>query len=124
MPQIASFKTPLANEEGLILGFGEIDATGTTASSLLQGFQRVISDSKCQKLYRTSSVYQFCAENVIDRSNVCSGDIGGGFLIYFERREILVGIVSKVYRLCDAKEPSAYTRVSQYREWIRDVADI
>lgn len=119
------FMHPYENEEGIITGFGEHTSSGGTRSPmLLQGFVRIIDDKKCKAFFNLTTPNHFCAQNTINRSNICNSDIGGSLTIQIERKEILVGISSLVLQFCSDAEPSAYTRISMYREWIRNVTSV
>ncbi|XP_049292729.1 collagenase-like isoform X2 [Anopheles funestus] len=112
---------PYENEEGMVVGFGFNTVGGQTRSDFLKvGYQRVISDSRCVGVYQITIPNHFCAEDVIQRSNVCNGDLGAGFVVSERRIDTLVGVASLITASCDATTPTGYTRVSQYRQWIRD----
>lgn len=115
---------PFENEEGLITGFGEQSSPGTRSPMLRQGFVRIIDDKKCKAFFNLTTPNHFCAQNTINHSNICTSDIGGSLTIQIERREILVGISSLILQYCSDAEPSAYTRISVYREWIRNVTSV
>uniref|UniRef100_A0A182IL60 Peptidase S1 domain-containing protein n=1 Tax=Anopheles atroparvus TaxID=41427 RepID=A0A182IL60_ANOAO len=112
---------PYENEEGMIVGFGFNSVNGQARSDFLKvGYQRVISDSRCGGIYQITLPNHFCAEDVVQRSNVCNGDLGAAFVVPERRVETLVGIASLITASCDSINPTGYTRVSSYRQWIRD----
>uniref|UniRef100_A0A182TEG5 Peptidase S1 domain-containing protein n=1 Tax=Anopheles melas TaxID=34690 RepID=A0A182TEG5_9DIPT len=138
---------PYENEEGMIVGFGfntvggkscdgykcispiqnylTITVSHTTPGQvrsdfLKVGYQRVISDSRCVGIYQITLPNHFCAEDSVMRSNVCNGDLGAGFVVSDRRIDTLVGVASLITASCDSTSPTGYTRVSQYRQWIRD----
>uniref|UniRef100_A0A182P608 Peptidase S1 domain-containing protein n=1 Tax=Anopheles epiroticus TaxID=199890 RepID=A0A182P608_9DIPT len=112
---------PYENEEGMVVGFGFNSVTGSINSDFLKvGYQRVISDSRCVGFYQITPPNHFCAEDTIQRSNVCNGDLGAGLIIPERRVDTLVGVASLITASCDSTTPTGYTRVSQYRQWIRD----
>uniref|UniRef100_A0A182Q0V4 Peptidase S1 domain-containing protein n=1 Tax=Anopheles farauti TaxID=69004 RepID=A0A182Q0V4_9DIPT len=112
---------PYENEEGMVVGFGFNTIGGDVRSDFLKvGFQRVISDSRCIGFYQITLPNHYCAEDGLQRSNVCNGDLGAGFVVSDRRIDTLVGVASLITASCDANTPTGYTRVSQYRQWIRD----
>ncbi|EAU76229.2 AGAP004740-PA [Anopheles gambiae str. PEST] len=112
---------PYENEEGMIVGFGFNSVGGQVRSDFLKvGYQRVISDSRCVGIYQITLPNHFCAEDSVMRSNVCNGDLGAGFVVSDRRIDTLVGVASLITASCDSTSPTGYTRVSQYRQWIRD----
>ncbi|XP_053675807.1 collagenase-like [Anopheles nili] len=112
---------PYENEEGTVVGFGFNAVGGQTRSDFLKvAYQRVIPDSRCVGVYQITLPYHFCAEDVIQRSNVCNGDLGAGFVVAERRVDTLVGVASLITASCDSTTPTGYTRVSQHRQWIRD----
>ncbi|XP_055626873.1 chymotrypsin-like [Toxorhynchites rutilus septentrionalis] len=116
---------PVENEEGTIVGFGFTSSSSTTrADYLMHSFQRVVNHNRCLQFFPVQSPYQFCAEDNIERSNVCNGDLGAGFVTIERGRPILTGIASLVAQNCGAQNPTGYTRIAAYRQWIHQVAYI
>ncbi|KFB43480.1 AGAP004740-PA-like protein [Anopheles sinensis] len=112
---------PYENEEGMVVGFGFNTVNGQVRSDFLKvGYQRVIGDSRCVGIYQITLPNHFCAEDTLQRSNVCNGDLGAGLVVSERRVETLVGIASLITHSCDSINPTGYTRVSAYRQWIRD----
>ncbi|XP_052873294.1 collagenase-like [Anopheles cruzii] len=113
--------TPYENEEGKIVGFGFNSVNGqVNADFLMLSYQRVIGDSRCSGIFQITLPYHFCAEDTLYRSNICNGDLGAGFIILDQRVETLVGVASLITASCDSQQPTGYTRISSYRQWIRD----
>lgn len=108
----------------MIRGFGHTSDPGSRADQLQQAFQRVISNQRCQTFLAVNVPNHFCGEGIETPTNICNGDIGGGFTTILQGRNTLVGISSLIVRGCATIEPSGYTRVSQYRQWIRNVTSV
>lgn len=51
-------------------------------------------------------------------SGGCSGDSGGPLLSTFANTTFVIGVVSFGAQGCDSATPTAFTRVSAYRDWI------
>jgi secreted trypsin-like serine protease len=51
-------------------------------------------------------------------SGACRGDSGGPLLATFGTTSVLLGVVSFGAIDCNASNPTAYTRVSAYLDWI------
>lgn len=121
IPPLGETNLPYDNEQGAILGFGFSSNNNLRNDFLQLAYQRVISNVRCITFYPQIHFPQFfCAEDGQARGNICNGDLGGAFTTTYRRQEILTGISSLILRSCDAFEPSAYVRVSHYRQWIRD----
>lgn len=115
---------PFEFEEGSVSGFGFSSAQSNTASQFLyRGFQRVTSVARCNQFFNIPQLSGFCAEDTIERSNVCQGDIGGPFVVSYRRQETLIGIVT-MPAPCGQHSPSAYTRVTNFRQWIQTIVQI
>ncbi|XP_058830292.1 brachyurin-like [Topomyia yanbarensis] len=116
---------PLENEQGTIVGFGFTTAASTARSDfLLRAFQRVTNDARCQQFYQITLPNHFCAEDTVERANVCNGDIGAGFVTNVRGNNLLTGIASLITHGCDMQSPTGYTRISAFRQWIQSVTQI
>ncbi|XP_052872690.1 collagenase-like [Anopheles cruzii] len=120
LPEV-NINLPLENEEGNIVGFGFHAVQAEQRSDFLKiGYQRMIADTRCTATYVITPPYHFCAEDITHRANVCNGDLGAGFVVLDRRVDTLVGVASLITDSCNAINPTGYTRVSFYRQWIRD----
>ncbi|XP_058460004.1 brachyurin-like [Malaya genurostris] len=116
---------PLENEQGTIVGFGFTSAASTTrADFLIRSFQRVIADARCQQVYQITLPNHFCAEDTVETSNVCNGDIGAGFVTNVRGNAMLTGVASLITHSCDSQNPSGYIRIHTYRQWIQTVTQV
>lgn len=111
---------PHENEEGLIAGFG-FESLGATGPSqfLNRGYQRVIGNVRCGQFYLINTNSGFCAEDNVERSSGCQGDIGNPLVISYRRQPVLAGILS-MHPTCGNWAPSAYTRLTHFRQWVND----
>ncbi|XP_021698500.1 chymotrypsin-like [Aedes aegypti] len=116
---------PLDNEQGTVVGYGFTTSTSTTRSDyLMRSFQRVTLSNRCQQFYQITLPQHFCAENTIDYSNICNGDLGAGFVTDVRGVPTVTGIASLATQSCGNVTPSGYTRVQYYRQWITSVTGI
>lgn len=116
---------PYQNEQGTIQGFGFTSGTvNLPADNLRYGYVRVQADSFCTSVFQIVVPNHFCASDNRNPVNLCNGDVGGGFTVYYRSEPILVGINSILIENCHIQWPSAYTRVSHYLPWIHQVTGI
>lgn len=95
-------------------------------TGLQAAFLRVVTATRCGTLYPTHNVQnQFCGEDARQRSDFCFNDIGGPFLTLERGVEVLTGINSQGFcNLNQASQPSLFSRVSAYRQWISDTIQV
>lgn len=78
--------------------------------------------SQCYNSYFTN----YCAKGVSETepSNICYGDTGGPMMFFKDGKYFLYGITSYVFLndigACVPEEPSFYTQVPNYLDWILD----
>ena len=80
----------------------------------------MIDDNRCIRFFIVNGPNHFCAEDTVEGSNVCGGDIGGGFVTTTRRENTLTGVAS-ISAPCGQPAPSAYIRISAYRNWLQGV---
>ncbi|KAI9296504.1 trypsin-like serine protease, partial [Neoconidiobolus thromboides FSU 785] len=108
-----------------ILGWGSIYSNGPYSKTLLIGQIPVFEPLTCynylSKVYDIDFRQEFCAgfdEGTID---ACQGDSGGPAL-YFDKNNnnpVLVGIISFGFKCGRPNTPGIYTRVFNYKDWIK-----
>lgn len=119
-PTTPALILPSENEEGLFAGFGFQTVASTGPSAFLyRGFQRVTSNARCIGFFIFDTVQGFCAEDTVERSSGCNGDVGNPFVLSYRRQDVLVGILS-MHPPCGQMSPTAYTRITFYRQWIAE----
>lgn len=110
---------PNENEEGLFMGFGFQSITSNAPSQFLySGYQRTTTNARCSLFYIVNTQASFCAEDSLEGSNACNGDIGNPFVISYRRQDVLAGILS-IHPQCGQWAPVAYTRVTAFLPWIQ-----
>lgn len=85
----------------------------------------ILSNEECESIEPYDLVIQsthLCLSGVSDEVKVgtCNGDSGGPLAV----GGIQVGLVSFGYTDCEAGMPSVFTRLSEYRDWIRENSDV
>ena len=84
--------------------------------------QVIDGDSVCTKQdpFNTNLIY--CVLNKKTKSNVCQGDSGGPLLFSTNNKWTVYGLVSYTMNKgdqCDNTEPSYFTEVAKYLDWIK-----
>ena len=114
---------PWDNEQGTIVGFG--GSPNVNTPNLQAAFKRVVTPASCLLRWTAATLaQQFCSQDDRIRSDVCNGDLGGGFTVLSRGQEVLVGIASAAHCSSGTVSPSLYTRVTAYRAWIRQQTNI
>lgn len=109
---------PNENEEGAVVGFGfENIAANGPSQFLNRGYQRTIGNTRCGLFFLLNFNSGFCAEDNVERSSGCQGDIGNPFVLSYRRQDVLAGVLT-MHPQCGNWAPSAFTRVSFFRQWI------
>ena len=92
---------------------------------LLAAFLRVTTAGQCATRHPShQAAIQFCGEDTRLRNDVCAQDVGGPFIVLQRGQEVLLGVTSVSACLTTnlLTQPSLFTRVSAYRDWINQVA--
>lgn len=117
---IGNLVLPFENEEGQIAGLGFQTIAGTGPNNFLyRGFQRTTTPDRCLAWYLLDMQSAFCAEDTVEGSNGCQGDVGNPYVISYRRQDMLAGILS-MHPSCGQRSPTAYTRITHFRGWIND----
>lgn len=75
---------------------------------------QVISNYKCTKTFYNIYSSILCAQGAHNES-ICRGDSGGPLVV---NRNILIGIVRFSGWSCNVGNPSGFTRITSYLDWI------
>lgn len=99
-----------------ISGYGHMGKDKPKAKVLQWTQLTIQDDEKCSKLYNHEKFdgSKLCALGKDGRST-CSGDSGGPLVC----NDIITGVVSFGKGSCDGKNPSGYTNVCKYYDWIQ-----
>ncbi|XP_040823052.1 transmembrane protease serine 11D-like, partial [Ochotona curzoniae] len=107
-----------------ITGWGSQEYGGDTVTYLQQGRVTIISNDVCNAptMYNGAVLSgMMCAGLSQGGVDACQGDSGGPLVQEDSRRLwFLVGIVSWGYECGLPDKPGVYTRVTAYRDWIRE----
>ncbi|XP_062477217.1 chymotrypsin-like protease CTRL-1 isoform X1 [Pezoporus occidentalis] len=90
------------------------------AESLQQVSLPLISSSKCAEYWGSKITSSMVCAGGVGASS-CQGDSGGPLVYQDGSLWTLIGIVSWGSSNCNVNTPSAYTRVSHFRNWINNV---
>ncbi|RZC43129.1 serine protease snake-like, partial [Asbolus verrucosus] len=142
--QMNSFSRPaclypakeITAEKAIATGWGKTSYAGVGSDDLLKVTLNFYSQENCNKSYRNQisrklrrgivGDTQVCAGSN-EEKDTCQGDSGGPLQIYHINDDIkcmydIVGVTS-FGKACSAS-PGVYTRVSQFIQWIEDIAVI
>lgn len=90
-------RVPFPFEEGIITGFGLIDAAASIFSSqLLRAFHRVLTNSECTIRFPHmvgQMAHNFCARDHHAVTNICGGDQGSAFAVL--ERGVWTAVIDK-----------------------------
>ncbi|KAL0994041.1 hypothetical protein UPYG_G00117040 [Umbra pygmaea] len=110
-----------AGKEVWITGWGDTRESGFAAQLLQKAAVRIINSTVCEALMtgRTTS-NMMCAGVLQGGVDACQGDSGGPLSsIEASGNIFLAGVVSWGDGCARRNKPGIYTRVTKYREWIR-----
>ncbi|XP_023087920.1 transmembrane protease serine 11D [Piliocolobus tephrosceles] len=111
-----------------VTGWGAQEYSGSTVSQLRQGQVRIISNDVCNAPYSYNGAIlsgMLCAGVPQGGVDACQGDSGGPLVQEDSRRLwFVVGIVSWGDQCGLPDRPGVYTRVTTYRDWIRQQTGI
>uniref|UniRef100_A0A0D9QYU8 Transmembrane protease serine n=1 Tax=Chlorocebus sabaeus TaxID=60711 RepID=A0A0D9QYU8_CHLSB len=111
-----------------VTGWGAQEYAGPTVSELRQAQVRIISNDVCNAPYSYNGGIlpgMLCAGLLQGGVDACQGDSGGPLVQEDSRRLwFLVGIVSWGDQCGLPDRPGVYTRVTTYRDWIRQQTGI
>lgn len=124
LPALSQTNTTFVNYQMAVSGFGRTSDNATQVSSVLNYvLMRVISNSECTATFGTTVIVNtvLCAKGwSSNNQNACLGDSGGP-LVLIEANNIVtqIGVVSFVSsRGCSYGDPSGYTRIASFLQWI------
>lgn len=111
--------------DATVIGWGTIYFGGPVASTLQEVTIPVWTNAECDEAYEQNIIdKQLCAGAKEGGKDSCQGDSGGPLLLQQggANRWAVAGVVSWGIRCAEAGNPGVYTRVSKYRDWIRQNA--
>ncbi|XP_026640823.1 transmembrane protease serine 11D [Microtus ochrogaster] len=124
----AATQTIIPGSVAYVTGWGSLTYGGNTVTDLRQGQVRIISNEVCNEPsgYGGSVLPgMLCAGVPSGSVDACQGDSGGPLVQEDSRRLwFVVGIVSWGYQCGLPNKPGVYTRVTTYRDWIRQQTGI
>lgn len=118
----------LEGQTGWVTGWGRLSEYGQISPVLREVNLPIISNSKCMRMYRNSGQNEWipnifvCAGTSGGGKDSCEGDSGGPLVVKGkDGRWQLAGIISWGIGCGDRNRPGVYTRISEFRTWIRNV---
>uniref|UniRef100_T1H1K8 Peptidase S1 domain-containing protein n=1 Tax=Megaselia scalaris TaxID=36166 RepID=T1H1K8_MEGSC len=106
-----------------VSGFGRLGRNKPLSNTLQYTELKIRPNSICQRLYNHEDFNdtKLCCKGR-DGESTCSGDSGGPLadLGYSGNRNRLIGLVSVGKGSCEGKNPSGFTKVAPYVDWINE----
>lgn len=131
LPRKSQFKSTYIGEKVTVSGFGRISDKSNQVSQNLNFLNLiVISGSDCANIFGSKIVGKtvICAKGVVKNhhnTGTCMGDSGGPMVIQKDGVVTQIGVVSFVSsRGCSYGDPSGYTNVGKYLDWIANLTGI
>ncbi|XP_048362084.1 coagulation factor VII-like [Sphaerodactylus townsendi] len=109
---------------GLVSGWGSTHVKGRSTRFLLKVKLPVVSLDTCrQATEKLITDNMFCAGYPEATQDSCKGDSGGPFAVRYRNTWFLLGVVSWGEGCATAGKYGAYTRVSNYISWIKEITE-
>ncbi|XP_065208903.1 serine protease persephone-like isoform X2 [Planococcus citri] len=124
------------NTKAIITGWGANDTADDTNSRIHEATTTIVDPENCDTSYPPNSIYNrimydpktmICAEDFDNGTNACEGDTGGPLQISMPERAgmwNIIGVISFSPCLSHGgswEDPSLYTKVSHYLDWIQSI---
>ncbi|CAN7938210.1 unnamed protein product, partial [Ixodes hexagonus] len=114
-----------------ISGYGTLKAGGPISEELMTVDVPVISDQKCETMYKTAfqsfgqpsafnSATMFCTLEEGGGKDSCQGDSGGPAVQRIDGYAFLTGVVSWGIGCAHENYPGVYTESSYFTDWVHD----
>lgn len=104
-----------------VSGYGQTSSNSGTSPDLYKVRLQVISNQQCQMSFSQPIAGSMVCAQWFEQypQSACQGDSGGPLIGYDAQNfPILVGVVSFGNQICDVGEPTAFSRVSSFSDWI------
>ncbi|CAH0715053.1 unnamed protein product, partial [Brenthis ino] len=110
----------------VVAGWGAVNETFSQSDVKLHTTIPYVNQEHCrEKVYKRGGASviwdkQMCAGGELNKDS-CKGDSGGPLIYAYEKYQEIVGVISFGFLQCgNDGQPSIYTRVYDYLEWIKD----
>lgn len=115
-----NFQSLLTSKQCVAAGWGLTQENGRTSSDLQKVTLPVVNQTVCTQIFHAISEEQtFCAGYIEAGKDVCKGDSGGPLMCLVENKWVLAGVTSFGRGCAQKSELSAFTKVSNYLDWIK-----
>jgi len=116
----------LVGKTGSVTGWGRRSEYGQISTILREVQLPIISNKQCMSMYRSSGQNEWipniflCAGTARGGRDSCEGDSGGPLVVKSSNgRYTLAGVISWGIGCGDRNRPGVYTRISEFRSWIK-----
>ncbi|KAL5278063.1 hypothetical protein ACFFRR_002984 [Megaselia abdita] len=110
-----------------VTGFGRLGRNKPLSNTLQYTNLKVRPNRICQRLYNSEDFddTKLCCKGK-DGESTCSGDSGGPLadVNYSNNRNRLIGLVSFGKGSCEGKNPSGFTKVAAYLDWLSEQMEV
>jgi len=110
----------LGNRDCFITGWGKTGFVSAPANILKEAKVDVYSESTCKAAFGDIIGKNHICVGKKNKSGACSGDSGGPLVCKTGTRYTLAGVTSFGVVTCSTSVPSVYSRISYFRDWIKD----
>ncbi|KAK3099474.1 hypothetical protein FSP39_005001 [Pinctada imbricata] len=117
---IANEGSKFEEQNCVISGWGRLSGGGSVPDDLQAVNMTVLSNSECSSAWRSNILDSQVCVHLRFGYSACNGDSGGPLVC----GNTLVGATSWGSSTCSGTYPSVYTRVSSFRDWMRQQAGI
>ena len=120
----------LVGKTGSVTGWGRRSEYGQISTILREVQLPIISNKQCMSMYRSSGQNEWipniflCAGTARGGRDSCEGDSGGPLVVKSSNgRYMLAGVISWGIGCGDRNRPGVYTRITEFRSWIKRNTD-
>ncbi|XP_055840440.1 brachyurin-like [Episyrphus balteatus] len=124
LPNIFNTYSTYIDNSVIATGWGKTSDSSSSGANYLQGATlTVIDNNVCASTYGSHINPSNVCVSTLGGISTCSGDSGGPLVL--QSNKVLIGLTSfGASAGCTAGLPSAFTRISSYRQWIKDIAGV
>ncbi|XP_055843116.1 serine protease 1-like [Episyrphus balteatus] len=123
LPPISSSYSTYNGNSVIATGWGKTSDSSSVASTLQGATMTVITNSACSNTYGSTIKASNVCVSTPGGVSTCNGDSGGPLVL--KSNKVLIGLTSFGSSAgCTKGLPAAFTRVTSYRQWIKDNAKV
>lgn len=109
-----------SGDKALLSGWGKTTGDSDTSSVLMNVNLTVITNQQCEYEFFPPMDFSMLCTSGLGPKGGCNGDSGGPLTV----DNVQIGIVSFGDSKCTVGNPTVFTRVSSFRDWLEENSDI